>query len=278
MKAPAADLLVAFETHSVGGIRAILDAGFDASSEIDGKPAVMHLVEMYFRSDRFAACLRLMPERGAVLEDPRLAPVLLDDADAITAAVRVDAALLQQRTSLPSAFTPLNGTSLLHVAAEYGHVAAATALLALRAEVDARAATEAFGMNGHTPLFHTVNANGNRSAPVMRLLLAAGARADVRLQGITLGSRPRLGNDLFRPHACLLRTARAAAADAPRRARLRCQRGGTAARVRTRRSAARQRSQPLSWVVMPGLLVRDGSGCRRGASPCRGMDRAGLRR
>jgi ankyrin repeat protein len=76
---------------------------------------------------------------------------------------------------------------LLHVAAEYGHLAAAAKLIEFGADVDARAATDEFGLNGHTPLFHTVNSNANRSAPVMRLLLAAGARADVKLAGITWG-------------------------------------------------------------------------------------------
>lgn len=46
---------------------------------------------------------------------------------------------------------------------------------------------DAFGMNGHTPLFHTVNANGNRSAPVMKRLLRAGARTDVFLPSIVRG-------------------------------------------------------------------------------------------
>lgn len=46
---------------------------------------------------------------------------------------------------------------------------------------------DAFGMNGHTPLVHPVNANGNLSAPVMRLLLRAGARTDVLLPGIVWG-------------------------------------------------------------------------------------------
>jgi len=38
------------------------------------------------RSDAFPACLALLLERGAVLEDPRIAPVLLDDADGLAAA------------------------------------------------------------------------------------------------------------------------------------------------------------------------------------------------
>lgn len=181
------ELLVAFETHSVERIRAALDGGFDANSIVNGKRLVSYLVEMYFRSDRFADCLRLLLERGATLDDPKIAPVLLNDPQALEAAVRADGTLLMHRTSLACAFTPLIGATLLHVAAEYGNLDVAGKLLEFGADPDARASIDESGMNGHTPLFHTVNSNANRSAPVMRLLLAAGARADIQLQGITWG-------------------------------------------------------------------------------------------
>ena len=86
-----------------------------------------------------------------------------------------------------SAFTPLVGASLLHVAAEFGHVEATRVLIEMGADVNARAAFDESGLNGHTPIFHTVNSNGNRSAPLLTLLLDAGAQPDVRLQGITWG-------------------------------------------------------------------------------------------
>ena len=35
--------------------------------------------------------------------------------------------------------------------------------------------------------FHTVNSNDNRSAPLLHMVLDAGAKADVRLPGITWG-------------------------------------------------------------------------------------------
>lgn len=181
------DLLAAFETHSVECIRAILDGGLDAKSPVSGKTPITHLIEMYFRSDRFPECLRLLLERGATLDDPKIAPVLLNDPDSLEAAIRGDGTLLTHRTSLACAFTPLVGATLLHVAAEYGNVAVAKKLLELSVDVNARAATDESGMNGHTPLFHTVNSNANRSAPVMRLLLAAGARTDIQLHGITWG-------------------------------------------------------------------------------------------
>ena len=71
------DLLCAFEVHSVQEIRAILDAGFDVHQPIKGKSIVNSLIEMYSRSDQFPACLRLLLDRGAVLDDPRVALVLL---------------------------------------------------------------------------------------------------------------------------------------------------------------------------------------------------------
>jgi ankyrin repeat protein len=181
------NLLGAIEGHSVGEIRTILDAGFDVRTPIKGKSVVAHLTEMYSRSDDFPDCLRLLLERGAQLDDPRIGPVLLNDADGLSTALRDDPSLIEFRTSMVSAFTPLIGASLLHVAAEFGHLQAARVLLDMGADVNATAAVDEHGLNGHTPLFHTVNSNANRSAPLMRLLLDAGARVDVRLPGIVWG-------------------------------------------------------------------------------------------
>ena len=187
MDAVIEEILTAFEIHSVVRIRAVLDDGFDPRSEIQGKTLVNTLIEMYLRSDRFPDCLRLLLEHGALLDDPKLAPVLLNDPEDLAVAVRSDPSLLRHKATMVSAFTPLSGVSLLHVAAEYGHLQVARKLLELGAEVDARAAHDPYGFGGQTPLFHTVNSNGNRSEPVMRLLLEAGAQADLFLRGITWG-------------------------------------------------------------------------------------------
>src|SRR5262249_26894822 len=185
----------AFDGHDVEGVRAALQAGADPCSPIRGKAPIDWLLGEHTRSDRLGDCLRLLLERGARPEDPAVTPVLLDDADAV--AVAAAPSLLEHRTTLASAFTTLVGASLLHVAAEFGNLAAARALIETGADVNATAALDEFGLNGHTPLFHTVNSIGNRSEPIMRLLLSAGARTDVHLRGITWGKGYQLETTFF---------------------------------------------------------------------------------
>jgi len=187
MRSPEQELLYAFDGHDLVGVRAALEAGADAVSPIDGKPPVEWLLEQYARSDRLADCLRLLFERGAVLRDPVVAPVLLDDGEAVAAAARDNPSLLEHRTSMVSSFASLVGVSLLHVACEYGCLNAAKALVEAGADVNAKAAVNEFGLNGHTPIFHTVNSHANRSEPIMRLLLDAGADPQVRLAGLEWG-------------------------------------------------------------------------------------------
>lgn len=175
------------ETHDVARLKALLEGGFDARNLVRDKKPVQWLLEMYLRSARFAPCLRLLLERGATLPHPELAPVLLDDADLLRASLRTDPSLLARRFDLVSAFTPLVGATMLHVAGEFGHVAAVRVLLAAGADVEARAATTADGGDGHTPLFHTVSSILDHGAPAMQALLSAGARVDVLLPSLTWG-------------------------------------------------------------------------------------------
>jgi ankyrin repeat protein len=63
--------------------------------------------------------------------------VLLNDAEALASAIRANPALLGHRTTMVSAFTPLVGVSLLHVAAEYGNADVARVLIDMGADVNA---------------------------------------------------------------------------------------------------------------------------------------------
>ncbi len=187
MADPTEEMLSGFDGHDVEAVRAALDAGADPCNPVRGKAPILWLLEEYTRSDRLGDCLRLLLERGAELPDPYLTPVLLNDAPAVIKMVRAQPSILHHRTTLVSAFTSLEGVSLLHVAAEYCHFEAARALVEEGADVNAKAHIDNDGLNGHTPLFHTVNSIHNCSEPIMTLLLEAGARTDISLAGITWG-------------------------------------------------------------------------------------------
>ena len=181
------DLLLGFELHSEEIIRRAIAAGADPAGSIDGKPAVRILLEMYTRSPRFAACLRIMLEAGASLNDPALEAVLLDDVSQLTQAIKRDHNSLHRKRSLECAYTSLHGVSLLHVAAEYNSVNTAEYLLAQGINVDVAAEVEEEGLGGQTPIFHAVNSNQNNSRKVMELLVESGACLSIRLKGLAWG-------------------------------------------------------------------------------------------
>jgi hypothetical protein len=187
MPSPQQTLLLGFETHSTEKIQEALAAGLDVNGLIDGKTPLTWLVEMYLRSPKFSDCVRCLVDAGARCVESGLGAVLLDDATLLRAELSKNPALIEQRVDIRCAFTPLGGASLLHVAAEFGLAQAATVLLEAGATTEARASLDEHGFNGHTPIFHTLNQRGNHCQPVLRLLLKHGAKADVRLAGITWG-------------------------------------------------------------------------------------------
>jgi hypothetical protein len=76
--------------------------------------------------------------------------------------------------------TPIEGSTLLHLAIEYDEREIAQWLLEQGADPNARANVDAEGFGGHTPLFHAVVSLGDRSAAKARLLLTYGADPNVR--------------------------------------------------------------------------------------------------
>jgi len=180
-------LLLGFEIHSTEKIQEALSTGLDVNGPVAGKSPLTWLTEMYMRSSRFSDCIACLVRPGATLADAALLAVLLDDADLLGSELRKNPDSVSHRVDLRSSFTPLLGASLLHVAAEFGLLNAARTLVEAGADIEARSALDDSGFNGTTPLFHTVNSPGNHGWPVLRLLLDRGAKADVRLSGITWG-------------------------------------------------------------------------------------------
>lgn len=189
VRSPAQEaLLEALELHSPERIRQALAAGADPLEPIDGSAPVVWLQELYSRSPRLAACLRVLLEAGARLDDACLRAVLLDDADELRALVRADPGELDRRFHLRGAYTTLEGVRALHLCAEYASAACARVLLEAGAPVDARADVDADGLGGQTALFHAVNSNRNHARPVMELLVEAGAGLELRVDGLVWGA------------------------------------------------------------------------------------------
>lgn len=186
MSDPNERLLSAFDGHEIEDVRAALAAGADARRPIRGKEPIYWLLEEYTRSDDLHECLRLLLAAGAELE-PLLAAVLLDDSGGIQLIVKDDPAALARRVSLRSSFTSLCDATWLHVAAEYGNQAAVRTLIEFGADVNAAAGVDELGVGGHTPIFHAVNSNRNRSASIMRMLADAGASCDIRVDAVSWG-------------------------------------------------------------------------------------------
>lgn len=175
------------ETHDVGEIQGLLAAGLDPNEPIRDRTPVEWMIEMYTRSPRFPECMRALVGAGGEIRDPALRAVLLDDAPTVKAVLRADRTALRRKFSLVTTFVRLAEASLLHVAAEFGTADAARALIEEGADPDARAGVDEFGLGGQTPIFHTVCSNLDHCAKTMHVLIEAGARTDIRIDGLRWG-------------------------------------------------------------------------------------------
>jgi len=184
---PDSDLLGAFEVHSPEGIGKALADGTSPVAFIKGRKPVDHLIEAYLRSSRFADCLRVMLNAGAVIDDPLLEAVLLDDASTLRRLVTEVPQRLHQTVDLPAAFTSCRGVTALHVCAEFNSVDCAHVLIENGAGVNAVAQRNSDGIGGQTPIFHAVNSIQNYCRPMMELLVEAGADLHVEVKSLLWG-------------------------------------------------------------------------------------------
>src|ERR1700733_6530378 len=98
---PDSNLLEAFEEHSPELIEKALADGASPVDPIKGRKPIDHLMEAYLRSCRFADCLKVMLNAGAVIDDPLLEAVLLDDASGLRRLVTEAPQRLHQQVDLP---------------------------------------------------------------------------------------------------------------------------------------------------------------------------------
>jgi hypothetical protein len=181
-------ILYAIEVHSVDGIKQYFNDGGDPNEVHDGVPLFTTMVEMYYRSPKFKDCVQAFIDAGLKYKDNALLAVLAHDAGKLKACIDIDSQIVDRIYAIyNNAYTPLTGGTLMHFCAEYNSLACAEVLLQHGADVNAGAAIDEYGFGGHTPIFHTVNQNGNNSIDMLHFLLQNGAGLSVTVKGLIWG-------------------------------------------------------------------------------------------
>lgn len=175
------------ELHDLDAIREAFSNGTDPNATYKGSPLIDELTSEYTRGSRFRECVRAFADAGLVMDDQALLAVLLDDAVKLEQIISEDQAITKKNYTLRCAYTPLTACSLLHICAEFNHVSAAKILVKYGADVNAAAGFDEFGFGGQTPIFHTVNQNGNHSAEMLQYLLSEKADLKITVPGLIWG-------------------------------------------------------------------------------------------
>ena len=151
--------------------------------------ALDYLLASYARSaQRLSACIDIIIEaRGETKYDaPPVLQLLRGRLDNLGEQIDTDPALVNRRFSeLDCGMTggrrlTLEGGTLLHVAAEYGNLAAVALLLDRGADVNAHATINDAGGGGHTAIFHAATQFDDVGLPVTQLLVERGADLTLR--------------------------------------------------------------------------------------------------
>lgn len=180
-------IITAFELHSTERIKECFENGVSANDIVNDKPLVYKLINMYTRGPAFKHCIKLFIDYGLEFDDKVLLAVLLDDSTMLDSLLTQNNNALSKTYSLQCTFTPLYEASLLHVCAEYNHLSCAQVLVKHGADVNAKAGTDTNGFGGHTPIFHTVNQDANKSMDVLKFLLSQNADLNITVKGLIWG-------------------------------------------------------------------------------------------
>jgi hypothetical protein len=150
--------------------------------------ALDYVIGTYSRSTQLAECIDILLDAGCETRYklPSVLDLLRGRLDLLAAHVEADPGLInKQFQELDFGGTgcrtlSLRGTTLLHVAAEYGNLRAARLLVERGTDVNARAAVDPDGVGGQTPIFHAATQFSDWGLPVVEFLVGCGADLSVR--------------------------------------------------------------------------------------------------
>jgi hypothetical protein len=180
-------IITAFELHSAEEIRECFENGISPNLMINGKPLIYGLINMYTRGPNFKKCVKAFVDYGLEFDDNVLLSVLLDDSSQLDIQLASRKDVLLKKYSFDGTFTPLYEVSLLHVCAEYNHLACAEILIKHGADINSKAGLDTHGFGGHTPIFHTVNQDANKCLDVLKLLISKKADLTLTVKGLIWG-------------------------------------------------------------------------------------------
>lgn len=175
------------EVHSVEGIRKCFSHGINPNDHYNNQPLIYELTSEYARTPRFKDCVKTFVDYGLIFDDKALLAVLSDDAQTLDTYLMQNPGASNKRYTLRSAYTPLSGATLMHICAEFNHVACAEVLIKYGADVNAKAAIDENGFGGQTPIFHAVNQNSNNSIDMLHFLLAKSVDLKLTVTGLIWG-------------------------------------------------------------------------------------------
>jgi hypothetical protein len=180
-------IITDIELHSVEGIRQCFDNGISPNQLYKGAPLIEELISEYTRTSRFKDCVKVFVDCGLQFENKALLAVLLDDSLTLGHLLADDPELGTQRHTLKCAYTPLEKVTLLHICAEFNHLACVKVLIKYGADPNAKAGTDAYQFGGQTPIFHTVNQHHHFAIDTMKFLIAQGADLNFTVKGLVWG-------------------------------------------------------------------------------------------
>ena len=142
------------------------------------------------------AVLEIFARQGYALPDTPMMAFHRGDVARLKEFLRRDRGLVERRFSLVEIYppelgcakdgksgmhwTPIDGTTLLHLTIDFDEEEIFQLLLAEGADVNVRAKVDGEGFGGHTPIFNAVVSHGKRQGSMARRLVEKGASTKVR--------------------------------------------------------------------------------------------------
>ncbi len=188
----------ACECLNAAGLGFLRELGAPFTDKEGDRLAPLALVlETYGRNPKGKhAVLEIFAGQGYAMPDTPMMAVHRGDVQRLKEFLRRDPGLVERRFRSVEIYppelgcakdgrsgmhwTPIDGTTLLHIAIDFNEEEIFELLLAHGADLNAPATVDAEGFGGHTPIFNAVVSHGSHQGSMARRLVARGAATSVR--------------------------------------------------------------------------------------------------